>query len=228
MSPIPIYVTFFGSDPRFREMLRRFLDRASCYSGEIRILTDEHSMHISEHRMHVVGDADLAPFSAVMRSGNPYDRKSAMICAALPHLPPCAIVDVDMEFLRDPWPVLEPYAQDTFAIAPDAGGRWIPKFDCPENSSSLMIFGSSPDLLSRDGLADEYFDAWQSLSEIDTSESSLEYAIREQRAWSVVAHAGGDPVLPDSLNWSRFWGQPREDTCIVHHHGDAKWGFVAR
>jgi hypothetical protein len=225
MSPIPIYVTFFGSDPRFSEMLRRFLDCAACYSGEIRILTDEHSTRVSGHRVHVVSDEDLAPFSAVMRPGNPYDRKSAMICAALPHLPPCAIVDVDMEFLRNPWPVLEPYTRNSFAIAPDAGKRMIPvgPVSYPEESSSLMLFGGT----ARKVIVEEYVRAWESLR-FESNEHSLEFAIREQRAWSLVSRYLDEEVLPDSLNWSRFWGPPREDTCIVHHHGEAKWRFVAR
>lgn len=228
-----IFVTYFDFDGtgRFLPLLRRWLEyyqRSACKLPVEILSSVSHApaSHIDGVPVRVV---DVREFAAVQRPGNPYDHKSAIICAALPHLPPCVIVDCDVLFLRDPTEELLKFAHEPFAIAPDAGKRRIPMPDgstIQEESSSVMVFGDNgctdPQLLRRDLVAG-YVRAWAMLSKKD-SPHGLVSNIREQRAWSVESHLRRAPVLPRSLNWSRFWQMPPPPEALIYHaHGQSKW-----
>jgi hypothetical protein len=89
-----------------------------------------------------------------------------------------------------------------------------------EDSSSVLVFGAAGDRMD---IAQDYARAWHTLAAID-SPHGLPCTIREQRAWSVVAHWWRAPVLPRSLNWSRFWQMPPPSEALIYHaHGQSKW-----
>jgi hypothetical protein len=162
----------------------------------------------------------------IIRTGNVFDHKSALICAALPDMPPCVIMDVDAYLLADPTAALLQYESGGIAIAPDAGQRtiqWPGNSTMPENSSSVMVFGKTADI---DQAVADYTKAWETLEEIDFN-WGLQNTIREQVAWSVVAAQRDHAILPRTLNWSRFWGEPTPENCIIYHaHGAEKWKIL--
>jgi len=221
-----VFVVFFGNDKRWVDLLTRWREtykRSGC-PWPVYVLTD------LETKLEWTACAKFCPWVhyKVIRPGNDFDRKSALICAALPFLPArSVVVDVDAFFLQDPSEMLAPYLDLPFAMGEDAGRRGITVKGIgtvPEHSSSVMVFG---DPECRRSLVAEYVQAWEELIDAP-GESRLEVDIREQRAWSVVKHRTGAPLLPRELNDSRFWGGPTAATCIYHAHGREKWNEQLR
>lgn len=262
--PVVFVLYFAGGDGRFADVLGRWFEfyHASGCPWPVRLLTDlETSMRPIGHlvRTGAVFRADAEEHAGVIRPNNAFDRKSALICAALPRLPDRSIVvDLDAFFLRNPAAMLEPFTRMPFAMAEDAGGRFIHLAEgtIKEQSSSVMVFGrTEPDILSpraqspegggesaddkdtgwdpedvrnrRLVLVAHYLRAWRELA-VTGNQSALETDIREQRAWSVVKHRTGAPLLPRECNDSRFWKGPTASTLIYHAHGKEKFGQMAR
>jgi hypothetical protein len=214
-----LFVTYFDDGTaKFLPLLNRWLEyyAASGCNLPVSVLTDMTSP--VPDGVHCFR-ADPEKYAEVMRAGNPFDRKSALICAALPELPVCTVIDIDAFLFQDPTEQLMRYSEDDLAVAEDAGGRSIPLSGHPECSSSVMVFGMCKD---RSVLTGHYVDAWHALAHVD---SGLQQTIREQVAWSKVADDALYPVLPRCLNWSRFWGTPTAENCSIYHaHGAEKWG----
>jgi hypothetical protein len=255
--PLTVFVVYFaGKDPRFRPLLRLWLEyfqRSGCRLP-LRILTDVATVRDHSAGPWVVADklhdetrllglpctvVDPFEFTDLMREGNAFDRKSAIICAALPFLPSCVIVDTDSFFVRDPTAALLANAVHEFAMAPDAGRRMIPLIGDMEQSSSVMVFGKAVDYVAPRGLPSlgmtkarrfygaAYRRAWHALADHPDEQHGLLSDIREQRAWSVVRFNDEAPLLPDTLNWSRFWGDDHGRALIHHAHGREKWEWLA-
>jgi hypothetical protein len=172
---------------------------------------------------------DPRPFQDCCREGNHFDYKSALICAALPQLPPESVVmDCDAIIAKDPTAALEAYANEPFCMVPDSGKRSIPwrtaggEIRVPEHSSSVMMFGGPKNAAIREALGIDYRKAWHWLQAFDDAKQKWLVDIREQRAWSLVHHWSEATLMEPRLNWSiRHWG-PSDDAFINHHHGDKK------
>jgi hypothetical protein len=238
--PVVHVVYFAGADPRFAEILGRWFEFyfASGCRWPVRVLTDMETNlqpigHLVQPR--AVVQVQTKEWAPVMRANNAFDRKSAIICAALPALAArSVVVDSDAFFMRDPSDTLMSYTRVPFAMAEDAGGRWIGLAEgtIREQSSSVMVFGEeapgeteeSPRNTrnTRKVLAAHYVRAWQELAKTP-NQSALEMDIREQRAWSIVKHRTGAPMLPRTCNDSRFWSGPSASTLIYHAHGKEKF-----
>jgi hypothetical protein len=170
-------------------------------------------------------DFDPSPFADLMRQGNPYDYKSALICAALPHLPANSIImDSDALIMRDITHRFDVVDGEPFAMVPDSGRRRIP-WSGPhgktimEHSSSVMFFGTD-DPVVRACLVATYRMAWHWLAANDDAKGQIE-AIREQRAWSLV-HWWEDAILmAEDLNYSHTY-KSHERAYVIHHHGAGK------
>jgi len=232
----PIYYDFDGSTA-FRPLLDRWIryyERSGC-PLEWRILTDVDTgakLVGYHHNLSAPTKEEVQAFADVIRPGNPFDYKSALICAALPNLPPCVIVDVDTLWLQDPAPQLSAYADKLLMIAEDSGRRPISlegSKPMVEQSSNLMLFGEA-DLEEREWLVGAYQEAWNRLaaSAQPQEQGGLGHTIREQRAWSVVFHEVMQcKPLPRELSWSLNWGKsPIPPTVkLVHLHGQSKWNY---
>lgn len=225
-----IFLTYF--DPtrtgRFEPILRTWFERykQSGCTLPVWLLSD---LLTVPPDMPFAGKVVVGPsaFSDVMRTGNAFDYKSALICAALPLLPPGAVImDVDAVFVKDPTTYFAALADEPFAMPPDSGRRRIPwkgshGESIPEHSSSVMIFGDDSAGM-REALVDNYRKAWEWLAQHDDARGIID-AIREQRAWSLV-HFWSDACLMDErLNWSPYHYQDNPEAIILHHHGAKKF-----
>jgi len=221
---LPLLCSFF-------EYARKAGVPPECFN----ILTDERT-HPSLKDFAHVGKLIVAPhaFADLMRPGNHFDYKSALICAALPLMPANSVIlDCDMKIQHDPTDALFLYTFAPFAMPPDSGGRtipWIPPewakssssaIPLPEHSSSVLVFGDS-DPGIRGALVDNYRSAWNYLAHNDTARGLID-DIREQRAWSLVHYWTESPLLAAELNWSAYHWQQNAEAFMVHHHGAKKF-----
>lgn len=219
-----LFVTYFDLDGtgRFLTILQRWFrayNRSRCALPAV-VLTNGLT-HVP-YELRATRQPVEARFRPLMRAGNVYDYKSALICSALPHLPAGAIVlDCDALFVADPTEALRQYTQELFAMPPDSGRRRIP-YDSgiPEHSSSVMVFGEALALM-RESIVQSYVNAWEWLSKHDDAKGQID-KIREQRAWSLVHHWIDGTLMDERLNWSASHYAPNPDALIVHHHGSAK------
>jgi len=236
-----IFVTHFDLDGsgRFLPILASWLDhyRRSGSTLPVSILTDERTklpnyaspedsialeIVMAAHRV----STDLVDAHRdLCRPGNVYDYKSALICAALPHLPADSIImDSDALVMRDITQRFDLFSGEPVAMPPDSGRRRIPWSGShgktiEEHSSSVLFFGDNSDGM-REALVENYRRAWLWLDEHDDARGQID-KIREQRAWSLV-HWWCDAVLmSEDVNWSHNY-KDASKACIIHYHGAKK------
>ena len=222
-------LTYFSmsGNTSYEPFIARWLRRAESagFCLPVSILTDLDTD--ADHHGVPVVRADWREHQDVVRAGNHFDRKSALICAALPSLPPCVIFDLDTDIALNPTEELLAYWYEPFAMPPDSGKRTIPWKDergqfIREHSSSVMVFGQPENEGVRHAIVDNYRCAWNWLRENSTGLPKWLDAIREQRAWSLLHYWAKAPLMPETLNWSGSHYPPNPAAKIVHYHGGSK------
>lgn len=229
-----VYVTYFevGGNTRYRPLLHHWIteyDRVVSDGMRVSVLTDRDTDPESFSGMFYL-DVDPSPFADVMRPGNHFDRKSAIIATALssPMMDPgpCLIMDCDAIVHRDFTSALLDYLRAPLPIStpPDSGKRVIKARSghvVHERSSSVLLFGRATQDERRQ-IAHDYRTCWHYLGQTEP-DAGLATTIREQRAWTLVHHLWGTLNLPDVWNWSPYHWKPNPDAYIVHHHGQRKF-----
>lgn len=210
-----IAVPFFGDDARYYRLLCHWFECHAKSGTNVPaiVITDELTL-----RDYPCLTVDTWPLRKVMR-GHPFDRKGAIILAALPILGPFLACDMDAFIERDPEPVMARLPDVALATAPDDWKRpitmhWDGHAQTMQQNAGVMWFG---DVKQRQAVVSTYLDQFHKMgSDFDKDDW------REQLAWSAVAWKLGGHQLDPRLNWSRL-KPANPDACILHVHGPDKW-----
>jgi hypothetical protein len=212
-----IAVPFFGSDPRWRRLLTHWFELHALSD------TDVPAVIITDERPPAGFPAlqvDTLPFADLIRTKDgqphPWDRKGAIVAAALPILGPFLSCDIDAFIQWDPEPWMRKL--DTVPISARADGWQRTVYGARQINAGVLWFGYPA---GRTELQAQYRRAFTDLG--------AEYGDdewREQLAWSLVCSWNQAPTLPAELNWSHHV-KGVEAAAIIHEHGPTKWRHIA-
>ena len=210
-----IAVPFFGNDPRWLRMLDYWFEMHAASGTKVPavIISDERVNGFPS--LHV----DTTAFSQVMR-GHRWDRKGAIVAAAVQYLGRVLVCDLDAFIQRDPEPVLATLPTVPLMTRKDGWQRTVRVggTTAEQRQAGVMWFGDPYDRVK---LAGYYRTAFGAL---DGEHAQDEW--REQLAWSLVANWTGTHELPKALNCSHHDVDVAK-ACIVHEHGETKWKRIA-
>ncbi len=221
-----ILVPWFGNVGRFEAMADAWVARY-VESGTVapwRYLTD---VDLPARTGAMIDRYDLAGFSEVIRPGQPFDVKGALVCAALlAHDEPLLVLDLDAQLLRDPAPDLAPFMGRVIAMPVDAGAIThdrSPRLNPPYGTvlklcAGVMFFGAG----DRGRLVAAYRKAWTELRPTLPWSPPLPHLL-EQHAWSLAARRRGGDVLSQAFNWSPDHLGANALATVEHRYGLRKW-----
>jgi hypothetical protein len=238
-----ILIPFFGDTRRFRPLLDKWFEsyRATGLNFDTArpvLLTDEEGRHGAVDAAYSHGTQnercglempDIAPFRDVIRPGQPFDVKGALVCGYLAAHPyPTLVIDADAVLRGDPAPVLSRFAGSSVAMPVDSGAivyYRTPVLDAPyatvrKMCAGVMWFGHSP---TRAALVAEYCRAFLELRDVIPWTPKLPHLL-EQYAWSLVHHRRGAATLPHVMNWNERHLGPVDGIVVNHDYGHSKWG----
>lgn len=221
-----VLVPFFGQKERFRPLLDKWIEAKKAAAPALTwfALTDEPMDYNTPHAV-----VDISGFADLIRPGQPFDVKGALVCAALLKFPePLLVLDADAVILRDPTPSLAKLAECPIAMPIDAGAIVhfrTPRLNPPYNAvrklcAGVMWFGANP--AGRSRLVAGYRRAFEEMRELIPWTPRLPHLL-EQYAWSVVHHRRGGALLPNLMNWHAAYLGPRADVVVAHDYGHKKW-----
>jgi hypothetical protein len=208
-----IAVPFFGSDPRWLRLLEHWFELHAASGTRVPaiVITDEQSLP-----GFPVLCVDTTAWRSVIRSKDgqphPWDRKGAIVAAALPILGRFLSCDVDAFIQRDPEPWLAKL--DDVPISGRADGWQRTVLEARQINAGVLWFGYPK---TRPQLASDYGKAFHTLNEEYSDDEWL-----EQLAWSLLCYRYNAPTLPAELNWSHHV-KGVEAAAIIHEHGPTKW-----
>lgn len=234
---VTIAIPFWGNHPAYRTWLDRWLEhyRTSGCTARPVIISDEvlpADLAPGVDRLQV----STAPFSDLVDPAYPYDRKGAIVCAAILALAglPLFVLDADAWISRDPLPLLAPHANDTLALPEDEGAFRKPYAE-PHASvirrCAGVIYFAARSKAVRQELVSKYRTHYLELrAAIETGSFAEERRLLEQHAWTFVAHELNTRVLPRELNWPVCFRSSGENPlAAIHHHiGRKKWSGHGR
>lgn len=220
-----ILVPFFGDRARFRPLLDQWIEayKSSGCSVPWYALSEAHA----EYGLPSAA-VSLAPFADLIRPGQPFDVKGALICGALLQLPePLLVLDADAFLAKDPRSLLE-HDLRVLGMCVDGGALMFGRDSHLETiprirkmCAGVMLFGG-PD---RALLVREYRSAYHWLLGHHRLPWSPPLShLLEQHAWSVVFARCRGRVLPATMNWAPHFLGESSDAIVNHHYGHAKWG----
>lgn len=222
-----ILVPFFGDRARFRPLLDRWVEayKASGTKAPWYALSeDPESYDLPSARVSLDGFRDL------LRPGQPFDVKGALVCAALLRFPePLLVLDADAFLERDPEPTLASFSGCSIAMPIDDGALThdrAPTLSSPfpgvkKLCAGVVYFGACG---TRGRFVAGYRRAFEELVALPSFPWSPPLAhLVEQHAWSIVAARRGGKVLPRSMNWAPHLLGENPMAVVNHHYGFRKW-----
>ena len=228
-----VCVPYFGDkDGAYRPLLTRWLYeyRLSGSPWPILILSDLDGPKIEQPTLRV----NISGYADVIRPGQPFDTKGAIVCRVLLEREgyDLLIVDADAFVQHDPAPLLADAWGRPIAMPRDLGAVG---FQCPilprpfdhvcKRSAGVMWFGKDG---SRSQIVAEYLRNWKRLLPLHQRDGrvlgvSEPARLLEQHSWTLVAHDLNVPMLPDELNWHRHTAGPNPKAAIYHFCGSGKF-----
>lgn len=234
-----IAVPYFGETAKFRPLLERWFAAArdAGVTHDVVLLTNEiNAEHPEATMMHGCGVAhlDVSGFRDLIRPGQPFDMKGAIVCSyLLTHSDPVLVIDADAFMSQDP----EPHLRKTgvwdapIAMPLDHGAMMYsrsPRMDPPYHAvrkqcAGVQWFGPDPHG-ARSRLVAGYRRAFLELTATDQVPwtPQLQHLV-EQYAWSVCAHRRGGARLSVLFNWHEDHLGKVPHAVINHHFGHPKW-----
>lgn len=251
----PRIVTLFYGDVKSREAYRTLLDEwldhhvALGLADRITVVTD----HRSDVRPLVIGhpgvkvaEYDVAGYADVIRPGQPFDVKGALMCELLADtsVGPFLLLDNDAMLQREdaidelPAEIVIGMSRDLGALESTYGMHLHEPFAHVFKRCAGVAWFGDTDRQKRDELRTRYLDAWRTLVHGGKDggvpwEKQLDRLL-EQHAWSYAAQQMEQPLLPDSWNWPSHidgYAAQVEATKAAHvHHlfGRKKWKRLGR
>jgi len=206
---------FEGKDPRYAKLLEHWFECHAASGTKVPaiVITDDNDLP-----GFPVLRVDTWPLREVMR-GHPFDRKGAIIVAALPILGPFMACDMDAFVEKDPERLMLRLPPVPIATLGDDWTRpitmhWDQHAKTVQQNAGVMWFG---DVTARAEVREHYLREFYRMGS-DFAEDDW----REQLAWSAVAWQMGRHQIDPRLNWSRI-RPDNPDACILHIHGPDKW-----
>ena len=227
-----IAIPYFGDLARFRPLLDAWFSayaKTGLDLADVVILSDTpDAAHAAEAWGARFILLDLSDMIEVMRPGQPFDRKGALVCAYLRHRRESTLVmDADAILLADPRPMLRRFAECAVAMPIDAGAIVYFRRDTLEGVYShvrkmcagVMFFGAGGD---RRQLVANYRRTFAELREVIPWHPRLPHLL-EQYTWAVVHHRLSGPTLPIALNWNERHLGELPGAIVIHDYGHEKW-----
>ncbi len=236
-----VLVPYFGDLEKFRPLLELWLAAyRSCGIDRERhpavLLSDDFDVEgialDLEVGAHLVPQSDLAGFADLIREGQPFDKKGALVCRWLLDQPyPTLVLDADALLARDPAPTLEPFREAAVAMPLDHGSICChrkPTLEGPfagikKLCAGVQYFGGGND---RSRLVAGYRRAFEEIVALpEVPWTPPLRTLTEQFAWSVCAHRRGGRILPASMNWAPEHLGENAFAVVNHYFGRGKWSL---
>jgi hypothetical protein len=170
---------------------------------------------------------DPALIPNVIRKGNPFDVKGALVCLAVRRFGEVFFVDSDAFLLKNPEPVLASIPETAvISMGDDPYPTRIEGTDgaLQRNAGVMVVKAKDPQV--REALVANYCFSHTTLRNTPKNNTQL----LEQFAWSATHHRytrkNKAYVFPRALNWSRMWDRKDPNIVILHEHGPKKWEYV--
>jgi hypothetical protein len=178
-------------------------------------------------------ECDVHGFADVVRPGQPFDLKGAIVCSFLlraPETDGILVLDLDAVLARDPREALEPFENAPVAMPIDHGAILYfrtPRLEAPYEHvqklcAGVMYFGPG----NRSRLVAGYKRAWAELRPIEPWGRNLSHLL-EQYSWSLCLRRRGGAVLPHTMNWSPRHVGENPAAVVNHDYGLQKWKDAA-
>lgn len=220
-----VAVPYFGPDERYRPMLDAWIASAAAHAPNIRIKI------LIDRTRDVLVDSlvcDPSPYMDLMRPGQAFDVKGAIMCAAaLAIEEPFLMLDADALLVADPADVFARFVDQPIAMPLDLGAIIFarpPRLAAPYDQvrklcAGVTLFG---DVTKRAELVAAYRVAWRELAPILPGFQGWPHLL-EQYAWSLVAHRCGCGTLPGAMNWPPHFLGPMPEAIVTHFFAQNLW-----
>ncbi len=230
-----IAIPYFGDNPKYLEMLHewvRTLKRTAPHADFV-VFTHDATDTLKSFGYPVL-TLDIFNYADVMRDGQPFDVKGALMCeAALTIKRPFLMLDSDALLVANPSDVLDSLAQNAACAMPIDHGAILSGHQllCDEPfptvrkmCAGVFYFG---DVTRRNALVGHYLMAWRELFHHDFPWTPKIPHLLEQYAWSLAHHRMNGATLPASMNWAPHIVGHSPHAIVNHLFGHKKWNGKA-
>lgn len=226
-----IAIPFFGDNPRYLEMLHdwvRQLRKTGGQDVEFVIFTHDAADALKAFGYPVM-KLDISGYAEVIRAGQPFDIKGALMCeAAWAINRPFFMIDADALLVGNPSAALDAMGNTPCAMPVDHGAivsghkalMDAPFSDVRKMCAGVFWFG---DVTRRAELVTQYKLAWRELLSHECPWTPCIPHLLEQYAWSLAHHRMGGATLPATLNWAPHIVGPSPHAIVNHLFGHKKW-----
>lgn len=222
-----ILVPFFGDTRRFRPLLDKWIEAKRTAAPDIAWFAlgeNPEAYDLPTARVSIDGFRDL------IRPGQPFDVKGALVCAAILRFPEAILVlDADAFLAQDPTKWLMPFRDCPIAMPSDHGALMhdrAAELDSPycgvrKVCAGVQWFGAVP---GRSRLVAGYRRAFEELRGLPRLpwRPALPHLL-EQYAWALAMNRRGGRVLPSVMNWAPHFLGESSHAVVNHWFGREKW-----
>lgn len=229
-----VAIPYFGTNPKYLEMLddwvRNFRERFPV--SRFVVFTHDAQEQLTQRGYPFVS-LDISGYASVIREGQPFDIKGALMCEAAEAIDePFLMLDSDALLMRDPSGLLTEFAGRTCAMPIDSGAILSghkARMDEPFGHVRKMCAGVFwfGDTGMREVLGDEYRNAWRDLHVADCPWTPRLPHLLEQYAWSLAHHRLNGATMPGMMNWAPHITGDSDMAIVNHYFGHKKWNGKA-
>lgn len=229
-----IAIPYFGTNARYLEMLHEWVRVLKRTAPDARFVMFTHD---AEEVLKPFGYPTLTlsidGYSDVMREGQPFDIKGALMCeAALNIHEPFLMLDADAYLVANPSAILDKLADTPCAMPIDHGAILhghkanmdFPHQDIRKMCAGVFWFG---DTFDRRELVKNYLYGWKVLRDLNCPWTPCLPHLLEQYAWSFAHHHMNGATLPATFNWSPHILGDSPYAIVNHFFGHKKWNGKA-
>ena len=229
-----IAIPYFGTNSKYLEMLHEWVRtlKRTAPDAEFVIFTHDAADMLKPFDYPVL-KLDISGYADVMRAGQPFDIKGALMCeAALAIDRPFLMLDSDALLIADPSAALGAMGNTPCAMPIDHGailsGHQLlcdkPFAAVRKMCAGVFWFG---DVTRRKALVGHYLMAWRELLSHNCPWTPCIPHLLEQYAWSLAHHRMNGATLPATMNWAPHIVGKSPHAIVNHLFGHKKWNGKA-
>ncbi len=230
-----IAIPYFGDNPKYLEMLHEWVRTLKRTAADAEFVVFTHdTKDIIKPLGYPVLKLSIKGYSDVLREGQPFDIKGALMCeAAIAIKRPFLMLDSDALLVANPSDVLDAIAQNAACAMPIDHGAILSGHQllCDEPfptvrkmCAGVFWFG---DVSRRKALVGHYLMAWRELFHHDFPWTPKIPHLLEQYAWSLAHFRMNGATLPASMNWAPHIVGESPHAIVNHLFGHKKWNGKA-